>query len=171
MSFTPEKMREITIALQEHGANKPCPQCGTLKWTLLDRYLCVRAYEELDKPPRDDQVVPTICRICDHCGFLALHAPGALGILHHPLEPPADQQHMSQHSISNRTTTGFLTCSACPEPLQQLDAVTCRNPTCGASFHRSCLNWKLAGNYEIYGPSALLSEHARRCPRCGKQTI
>ena len=74
-----EKQR-IVDALVKHGATKPCPRCDNQKFTLLDGYfnpiIAAESGIGLGK-----EVVPSIITVCSRCGYVSLHALGALGLV------------------------------------------------------------------------------------------
>ena len=74
--------QSIVEALARAGANRPCPRCGNLEFTLLSGYEHVPIAKKLGGTltvTRD--VVPSILTVCERCGYLSAHALGALGLL------------------------------------------------------------------------------------------
>ncbi|NQS97523.1 MAG: hypothetical protein HQ591_03630 [candidate division Zixibacteria bacterium] len=76
-----DKKREIIKALEEHGANYPCPRCGNKSFALLGGYLSQTVQNDLDSIAIGGLSIPSIVVVCKKCGFLCQHSLGALGLL------------------------------------------------------------------------------------------
>ena len=74
-----EKQR-IIDALVKHGATKPCPRCDNQKFTLLDGYFNPSITPESGMG-LGREVVPSVMTVCSRCGYMSLHALGALGLV------------------------------------------------------------------------------------------
>jgi hypothetical protein len=81
-SIPEQQKQRIVQELQKRGANRPCPRCGNMTFTLLDGYFnqsltgTVSATIVIGGP-----TIPSIVTACTQCGFLSQHALGALGLL------------------------------------------------------------------------------------------
>jgi len=79
--LTEEQKRRIIQQLVDRGVNSPCPRCGNRDFTVLDGYFS----QSLQTHPVGLVIggtsVPSAVTACTRCGFLALHALGALGLL------------------------------------------------------------------------------------------
>ena len=76
----PEEQRQrILQALQNRGALRSCPMCGSGRFSVFDGYLHHPAGPgPFDQRP--DMIFPMVAAICSHCGFVSQHALGQLGL-------------------------------------------------------------------------------------------
>ena len=87
--WTQEKREDIVKRLHDKGVNRPCPRCGSDKFSLVDGFAVFGMVDKLeDEGVRN--LIPSVCIACNQCGFLTFHALGPLGLL--PKEPPQPQQ-------------------------------------------------------------------------------
>ena len=76
-----ERREEIAHALEEKGADQPCPRCGTTSFAVLDGYFVHGITSDMTTHPLGGKSLPTAVIICANCGFLSEHALGSLGML------------------------------------------------------------------------------------------
>jgi len=76
-----EEKQKIIRALDERGANLPCPRCGNESFTLAGGYF----HQGIQTDPQVNLIggpsIPSVVVICNQCGYLSQHALGALGLL------------------------------------------------------------------------------------------
>jgi len=75
---------EIIRILNERDVNKPCTRCGNNQFTLLDGYVKLSVYDEIEDMNNvkiGGPSVPAIMTACSKCGAITFHALGALGLL------------------------------------------------------------------------------------------
>lgn len=85
--FTPDVKERIVGALQVKGAPRPCPMCGTLRWTLADGYVLIPLLQDYAATAFvvGGPAVPCAALVCTNCGHVSYHALGPLGLL--PTQP------------------------------------------------------------------------------------
>lgn len=71
----PDRSQRLVDALARKGVNQPCPRCGSRKFGVVDE-----ADLRLGGVERPQTVLPTVVVACDNCGFVTLHATGALDV-------------------------------------------------------------------------------------------
>jgi len=76
-----EKKQEIIKAIEERGANLPCPRCGNNSFTLLDGYFNQTIQTDLKGMVLGGPSVPSVVVACNRCGYLSQHALGTLLLL------------------------------------------------------------------------------------------
>ncbi len=77
-----EKQREVIIkALEARGATRPCPRCGSERFSIVDGYSIHFIQDQLGSVRIGGPNVPTVVVACLKCGWIAEHALGALGLL------------------------------------------------------------------------------------------
>lgn len=76
-----EQKKKIITALNERGANLPCPRCNNNNFTLLDGYFNQTIQTELKGMVIGGPSVPSIVVACNKCGYLSQHALGVLGLV------------------------------------------------------------------------------------------
>ena len=74
------RKQQITKALHERGATKPCPRCGNDTFTLVDGYFLQNVQAELETIRFGGQTVPSVAVVCMQCGFISHHALALLGL-------------------------------------------------------------------------------------------
>jgi hypothetical protein len=79
-NLTDAQKQAVIDALVKHGATKPCPRCDNQKFTLLDGYFNPSITPE-SGGSMGKEVVPSILTVCTRCGYLSIHALGALGLV------------------------------------------------------------------------------------------
>lgn len=77
-----KRQEEIISKIREQRATSNCPRCGNNSFSLVDGYFNLAIQGQ---PAGNVQIggpsVPTIALVCDSCGYISLHALGALGLL------------------------------------------------------------------------------------------
>ena len=76
-----EQKKKIIAALEDAGAKRPCPRCGSSHFSLVDGYFTSVVQEDVGSILLDGQNIPSVIVVCVQCGFLSQHALGALGLL------------------------------------------------------------------------------------------
>lgn len=76
----PQK-RRILDALNQRGANLPCPRCGNKHFVLVDGYFSQSIQSELTGLILGGPSLPSVVIVCNKCGFLCQHALGVLGLI------------------------------------------------------------------------------------------
>lgn len=76
-----EEQGRIIAALEKAGASLPCPRCGNKDFSLVGGYLVSHVQYQFVNFDFTNPTVPCAAVVCKRCGFLALHALGALGLL------------------------------------------------------------------------------------------
>ena len=79
--LTEQDKQKIIEALQERGANEPCPRCRNTDFTVVDGYFYQALQTELNAISLGGPGVPSVAVVCTKCGFMSQHALGALGLL------------------------------------------------------------------------------------------
>lgn len=81
--MTQEERLKILKALDERKISSLCPFCKKGTLTLVDGYVGHFLNEDYSKQMLSGRYMPSILLVCNHCGFLSMHALGALGLLPH----------------------------------------------------------------------------------------
>jgi len=68
---------KLTEALNEKKATAACVSCGNNNWTLVHEAAIVTQWINVLPAPG----IPVSVAICNHCGFIRMHALGPLGLL------------------------------------------------------------------------------------------
>ena len=76
-----EEKLKITRALDERGANRPCPRCGNESFALVGGYFNQTIQIEAQGIFLGGPSIPSVVVVCNQCGYLSQHALGALGLL------------------------------------------------------------------------------------------
>lgn len=79
----PEKLTE---ALNAKKASAPCISCGSNNWSLMPQAAIVPQWVNVLPAPG----IPISVAICNHCGFVRMHALGPLGLLPPDASPIKD---------------------------------------------------------------------------------
>lgn len=58
-----------------------CPMCGNTHFVIADGYFNTFLQDNLNGFSMGGESIPSIAIICDKCGFMSMHALGALGLL------------------------------------------------------------------------------------------
>lgn len=75
-----EVKNQIRSALEQRGALNPCPRCGNRGFVLADGILASPIQENLEEFVLGSSI-PSAVVICNHCGYMSLHALGVLGLM------------------------------------------------------------------------------------------
>jgi predicted nucleic-acid-binding Zn-ribbon protein len=71
---------EVTSALENKGATKPCPRCNSLSFNLVgESEISVRSNGEGLLNIDRKHIIPTVVVVCENCGFISHHAKASLG--------------------------------------------------------------------------------------------
>jgi len=81
MPMSDETKKQVVTALQTRGANNPCPRCQNREFALVDQFVNLTLQPELAGFQLGGTGLPVVPIVCTNCGFVALHAVGALGLL------------------------------------------------------------------------------------------
>jgi ribosomal protein S27AE len=79
--------QKVLEALDEAGANLPCPRCGNGQFSLVDGYFNHPIQTSLGGLVIGGPSVPSVVVVCNKCGFISQHALGALNLLPKTPEP------------------------------------------------------------------------------------
>ncbi len=79
--MTDNHKQRIVSALEQRGVTAPCPRCGHKSFALVDGYFAAVVQSSLPSLQLGGQLVPYIAVVCSHCGFMAQHSLGALGLM------------------------------------------------------------------------------------------
>jgi len=75
-----EKKTKVANALKSKGVNLPCPRCGSMNFEVVGQ-----TFLDLNDKPNvvilGGPSVPMAIITCSHCGFVTLHALGALDLM------------------------------------------------------------------------------------------
>lgn len=69
-------------ALDQHGVKPECPRCDATGWAVLEGdYAFVKVdHNPISDDPRSTGGIPCAVSVCRGCGFVAMHAIGALDL-------------------------------------------------------------------------------------------
>ncbi|MBL4886328.1 MAG: hypothetical protein JKY95_17580 [Planctomycetaceae bacterium] len=70
----------VIKALEDAGAELPCPRCGNSTFMIADGYISNPLQDDLETMKLLGKSIPTIVVICEKCGYIAHHAIGVLGL-------------------------------------------------------------------------------------------
>ncbi len=99
MTELSEKQKKIMAALKDKGAILPCPRCGKQDFTLLDDYTTLAIQKNFDNIVIGGPSIPSAVVICSNCGYISLHAIGALGLLEKgKIKGDAENEHSDSHN-------------------------------------------------------------------------
>jgi ribosomal protein S27AE len=79
--MTRVKRKEIIARLREKGADKPCPRCGHLSFSVIDGFFNQTIQENFSGFVIGGQSIPAVVTACNNCGYIAQHSLGVLGFL------------------------------------------------------------------------------------------
>lgn len=81
--ITQEEKRNIVDKLLSiiNDREITCPMCGNKHFSIGDGYFVTSIQDNLKDIQIGGEVIPSIPIICNKCGFISLHALGALGLL------------------------------------------------------------------------------------------
>ncbi len=89
------RRQELGEKLTAKGAQLPCARCGNKDFLVMDGYAMLSVQAETSGFNFGGKGIPSVITICANCGWLALHALGALESLPptapgspQPTEPP-----------------------------------------------------------------------------------
>ena len=75
-AMTLEELEIVEKQLRERNATQPCPRCKNEKFLTL-RDITSLQYQDL-KYKDSKTIIPSFITVCTKCGFISLHAIGAL---------------------------------------------------------------------------------------------
>ena len=84
----PQRRTELIQKLNDKGAKLPCPRCGNEDFAVLDGYSTPNIVAEYSQFQLAGRTLPSVITVCSNCGFVALHALGALEQLQKRTETP-----------------------------------------------------------------------------------
>ena len=76
-----ERQKEFVDVFNSKGANKPCPRCGKNSFAIIEEYITLSIQKDLNNIVIGGPSIPTAAAICNNCGYISLHALGAIGLL------------------------------------------------------------------------------------------
>ena len=82
-----EERNRIVRALNERGANRPCPRCNNNSFSMVPGYFTHFIQQDTTNINLGGPSVPTVVVVCDRCGWLAEHALGVIGLMPPPASP------------------------------------------------------------------------------------
>lgn len=72
--------RKVMIdALNKKGANRPCPRCGHLQFSLVEETV-VSLQPDPSAFVTGGPIIPVVVTACNNCGLVCQHALGVLGV-------------------------------------------------------------------------------------------
>lgn len=71
----------IKSELERRNAVLPCPRCGNKSFQLADGYINLPLSGEVGGIVLGGPTMPTAVVVCSNCGYISLHALGALGLI------------------------------------------------------------------------------------------
>jgi ribosomal protein S27AE len=77
-----ERSRELIDALTRKGATNPCPRCGNGQFSIVDE-TTIQIQPDAAVITFEGPVVPVVVTACSRCGYVSMHALGALGVAPH----------------------------------------------------------------------------------------
>lgn len=82
MEIKSDNPRDIIInALKNRKAENACPRCGHTDFTVSDGYTSLFIGRDMNSLEIGGRSIPVAIVICLNCGFVSLHALGALDLL------------------------------------------------------------------------------------------
>ena len=82
--------KRIVEKLQEKQVNLPCPRCSNNRFSVADGYFAQTIQDDVTNFRLGGPTIPTAVTVCDRCGYVSLHALGALGLLPNSKREPAN---------------------------------------------------------------------------------
>lgn len=79
--LTNEQKENIVKILNERLENFQCPMCHKGPFTIIDGFFNMSLQGSLTSYTLGGTTVPMVAITCNNCGFISLHALGALGLL------------------------------------------------------------------------------------------
>lgn len=76
-----EVKRQIADRISAKGAVAPCPRCNHKEFSIADGYAHITVDAAVGNITLGGKVIPCAAVVCSHCGYVNLHALGALGLL------------------------------------------------------------------------------------------
>jgi hypothetical protein len=76
-----ERQDKIIDVFSRKGANKPCPRCGKNSFAIIEEYITLAIQKDLNNIVIGGPSIPAAVAICNNCGYISLHALGAIGLL------------------------------------------------------------------------------------------
>ena len=78
-----EQVQKIATALQERGIESTCPMCDKKEEMVLNQggFVIQVLREEVNVIKDERNSMPCIALICPNCGYVRMHAVGALGLI------------------------------------------------------------------------------------------
>lgn len=73
------RLDQVVNALQAKGVNRPCPRCGTAKFSVVGETQ-ITLQENPGAFVIGGPSIPAIIVACDNCGYLTEHASIPLGL-------------------------------------------------------------------------------------------
>lgn len=90
--LTDDRKKQIAQVLSERLGQFQCPMCHKGPFSILDGYVSVTLQSNLKSYALGGPSIPSVGVVCTHCGYISLHALGALGLLETPKsEPPVSE--------------------------------------------------------------------------------
>lgn len=86
--LTNEQKESIVKVLNERLGVFQCPMCHKGPFTIIDGYFNMSLQGSLTSYTLGGTTVPMVAIACNNCGFVSLHAIGALGLLESMKEMP-----------------------------------------------------------------------------------
>jgi hypothetical protein len=74
------KKDDVAKALQSR-IKGPCPMCGQSTWGTDDGVIPLHVSSDLSEVRIGGPSIPAVAVVCNHCGFVALHAAMKLGLM------------------------------------------------------------------------------------------
>lgn len=82
MAKLPDEIKQKVVQiLKEKGVTLTCPRCGNKAFTLQDGYVHHALTNNINTVAFGGNTIPSVITVCNNCGFISLHALGALGLL------------------------------------------------------------------------------------------
>jgi ribosomal protein S27AE len=72
--------KRLIEAMKSH-THRMCPRCShEEKWIMLRAFVTLEMQPDPENPVTPAGKLPTVTAMCNHCGYLALHALAPLGL-------------------------------------------------------------------------------------------
>lgn len=81
MDFSSQDKQKFIDIIKERIPELQCPICHKKSFTLTDGYVSLHIQKRLDGVYLGGPMIPSVGLICNNCGYVSLHAIGALGLM------------------------------------------------------------------------------------------
>jgi hypothetical protein len=77
-----EKKKALILSSLKSRIKGTCPMCNASNWAIDSDVVAAQSSHDEAGAPIGGRYIPLVQMICLNCGFVSLHAIGALGVKH-----------------------------------------------------------------------------------------